>query len=114
MLNIRFSDQDHFTNTSQQFDPAFIATAPPIVYATSLITQHCKNEIVLKSDDNEGVIHIGKPTPYYTVAGVIYEWEQRSYFATSRIAENTFASWTIQMWIYLMEDSTGQHRALFF
>ena len=116
MLNIRFSDPGSFYLTlHSSSDPAFIATAPPIVYGnTSLLTQHCKNEIVLK-DDNEGVIHIGKPTPYYTVAGVIsMNGGKGLTLPPHALLENTFASWTIQMWIYLMEDSTGQHRALFF
>lgn len=117
MLNVRFSNPGSFSLVlHSSADPMIIATAPSLFYSNkSVSAKHCKNEVILAENLDDDTIRLGKSSPYYNIRGVIsINGDQGITLPPHVLPDRTFDSWTIQMWVYLMEDSTGQHRALFF
>ena len=117
MLNVRFSNPGSFYVTlHSSADPIVITNAPPLQYGnTSVSSKHCKNEVVLSENVDDSTIRLGKLNPYYSIHGVIsMNGGQGLTLPPHALPGKTFKSWTIQMWVYLLEDSTGKHRALFF
>ena len=115
MLNIRFSDPGSFYLTlHSSSDPAFIATAPPIVYGNTSLNATLQKRNRAQRQCQRRRHSYWKTNSIYTVAGVFMNGAKGLTLPPHALPREYICVMDDTNVDLFNEDSTGQHRALFF